>query len=78
MVDRGVYRKELEPIVQANEFVQTFPKIHYYRILAVYPLPLISVDICDAATGHLNAPLVAGVDSGETQITKIYLEELEI
>lgn len=78
MVDRGVYRKELEPIVQANEFVQTFPKIHYYRMLAVYPLPLISVDICDALTGHLNAALVAATESAEAEIPEVYLEEHEI
>lgn len=76
MVDRRVYRKEFEPIVQPNEFVQTFPDHKYYRMLAVYPLPLISVDLCDA--DHLAVGLVAAVESDEVEIPEVYLDESEI
>jgi len=76
MVERKVYKEVFEPIVQAHEFFQTFPKIHYYRVLAIFPLPLISIDLCDAE--HLNAALVANVESAEVEIDDIYLVNGEL
>jgi len=76
MVERKIYKKEFEPIVQPHEFVQTFPVIHYYEVLAIFPLPLISVDLCDAT--HLAVALVANVESGETEVNEVYLEKNEI
>lgn len=76
MVERKVYKERFEPIVQPHEFIQTFPNIHYYEVLAIFPLPLISVDICDA--NHLAAALVAGVESAEVEIKDVYLVDGEL
>lgn len=76
MVNRAIYKERFEPIVQAHEFLQTFPKIHYYEVLAILPLPLISLDLC--AVGHLGVGLVAGVESVEDEIDEVYLDDDEI
>lgn len=74
-VDRRIYKEVFEPIVQANEFIQTFPKGKYYVVKAIYTLPLLSVDICDAT--HLNGNLTT-TESSEVEIDDIYLDELEL
>jgi len=76
MVDRKVYSEHFEPIVQPNEFFQTFPKIKFYKVKAIYPLPQLSVDICDA--NHLNAGLVATVESRDLAIPDVYLDDMEL
>ena len=76
MVERKVYKERFEPIVQPHEFFQTFPKIKYYEVQAIYPLPLISVDLCDA--NHLNATLVAAAESAETEVNDVYLDDGEL
>ncbi len=77
-VDRRVYVEKFEPVVQPHEFLQTFPKIHYYEVQAVYTLPLLPVDICDNLTGHLNSPLAFNVATGRFELPDIYLDDLEL
>lgn len=76
MVDRRVYVEILEPVVQPHEFIQTFPKRHYYEVLAIYGLPELPVNICDAT--HINAPLVLNVQSAQFELPDIYLDNLEL
>jgi len=75
MVDRGLYRRWFEPIIQPGEFLMTFPDKVYYVVGIVYPLPLLSVDICDS--NHLNASLTTG-ESAEVEINDVYLDDGEI
>lgn len=77
-VERKVYAEKFEPVVQPNEFVRTYPKNHYYVVDAIYGLPLLPVDICDAGLGHLNTPLVFGVQSARFELPDIYLDDLEL
>jgi hypothetical protein len=76
MVDRRVHVETFEPVVQPNEFIQTFPKYHYYKVLAIYGLPALPVNICDAA--HLNAPLAFNVQSAQFELPDVYFDNLEL
>ncbi len=75
-VDRKIYEEKFLPVVQPNEFVQTYPKIHYYQVNAIYTLPWIPVDVCDIK--HLNAALVVNAESADIELSDIYLDDLEI
>lgn len=75
MVERGLYLKDFEPIVQSNEFLETYPKEKYYVAKVIYALPLLSVDICDS--DHINANL-ATTESIEVEIDDVYLDSDEI
>jgi len=74
-VDRRIYREVFEPVVQAGEYIQTFPKGKYYRVRCIYTLPLLSVDLCDSE--HLNGNLTTS-ESSEVEIKDVYLNELEL
>jgi hypothetical protein len=78
MVDRRVFVERFEPVVQPHEYIQTFPKRHYYEVLAIYGLPELPVNICDANLGHLNAPLAFNVQSLQFELPDIYLDNLEL
>lgn len=75
MVERKVYAEKFEPIVQPNEFLQTFPVVEYYKVVAIYPLPLLEVDIADS--DHLNAS-VTTTESAEQEIEDVYLDTSEL
>lgn len=75
MVDRVLYKREFEPIVQPGEFLMTFPAKEYYVVGMIYPLPLLSVDLCDSS--HLNASLTTS-ESSETEVNDIYLDDDEL
>lgn len=75
MVDRLMYKEKFEPIVQANEFLQTYPAGKYYVVRAIYTLPLLPVNLCDA--DHLNTSITT-TESAEIEIDDIYLDTLEI
>jgi len=74
-VDRRVYKEVFEPVVQPNEFLQTFPAGKYYRVKAIYTLPLLSVNLCDA--DHLNGSITT-TESAEVEIPDVYLDGLEL
>jgi hypothetical protein len=77
MVDRALYKEKFEPIVQPNEFIQTFPKVKYYVVKAIYALPLLVVDLIDA--DHLGAAVdITTTESAEVEIKDIYLDDLEL
>ena len=75
MVDRMVYRERFEPVIQANEFLQTFPKKRFYMPVAIYTLPLLVVNLCDA--DHLNGDITT-TESAEVEIDDVYLDGLEL
>ncbi|MEM2849056.1 MAG: hypothetical protein QXI36_02130 [Candidatus Bathyarchaeia archaeon] len=75
MVDRKIYSEKFEPVVQPNEYIQTFPTVNYYIVKAIYPLPLLEVDLCDS--DHLNANLTT-TESAEVEIDDVYLDDLEL
>jgi hypothetical protein len=75
MVDRKVYAEKFEPVVQPNEFIQTFPKVKYYVVKAIYTLPLLAVNLCDS--DHLNASITTS-ESAEVEIDDVYLDDLEL
>jgi hypothetical protein len=75
MVVRGLYLRYLEPIVQYGEYLRTFPAQKLYVVAAIYPLPLLEVDLCDAA--HLGANLTT-TESSEVEIDDVYLDDLEL
>lgn len=74
-VVRGLYLKDFEPVVQPDEFIETFPKKKYYVVGMVYTLPLLSVNICDS--DHLNANLTT-TESAEDQLDDVYVDADEI
>lgn len=73
-VDRRVYREVFEPIVQAGEFIQTFPTVKFYKVLCIYPLPLLPVNMCGSE--HLNADITT-TESAEDEIDDVYLGKNE-
>jgi hypothetical protein len=75
MVDRKVYAEKFEPVVQAGEFIQTFPKGKYYVVKAIYTLPLLPVNLCDS--DHLNASITT-TESAEVEIDDVYLDDNEL
>lgn len=75
MVVRGLYLETFEPLVQPLEYLETFPKTKLYQVQMVYPLPLLSVNICDS--DHLDASLTTS-ESAEQEIPEIYLDKDEI
>ena len=75
MVDRMVYRERFEPILQAGEFLQTFPKKRFYVVKVIYTLPLLAVNLCDA--DHLNGDITT-TESAEVEIDDVYLDGLEL
>lgn len=77
MVVRGLYLRYLEPIVQYGEYIRLFPKPkkNLYVVAAIYPLPLLEVDLCDA--NHLNANITT-TESSEVEVDDIYLDDLEL
>jgi hypothetical protein len=78
-VDRTVYKdRRFEPIVQPREFIQTFPDVHFYKVAVIYTLPWLGVDVCDNATGHLNAPLAFNVQSRIFELPDVYLDDGEL
>ena len=77
-VDRRVYIEKFEPVVQPHEYIQTYPKVKFYQVDAIYALPLLSVNVCDAGAGHLNAPLAFGVQSALFELRDIYLDNKEL
>ena len=74
-VDRRVYKEVFEPVVQAGEYLQTFPKVKFYKVLAIYPLPLLTVNLC--GSDHLNANITT-TESAEDEIDDVYLDKNEI
>lgn len=74
-VDRRVYREVFEPVVQANEYIQTFPAVNYYRVKCIYPLPLLPVNLCDS--DHLGGDITTD-ESDEVEIPDVYLDKLEL
>ena len=74
-VDRRIYKEVFEPIIQANEFLQTFPKKKFYVVKAIYTLPLLAVNLCDA--DHLNGDITT-TESAEVEIDDVYLDDLEL
>jgi len=75
MVDRKVYAEKFEPVVQPNEFIQTFPKGKYYVVKAIYTLPLLAVNLCDS--DHLDGNITT-TESSEVQIDDVYLDDNEL
>ena len=75
MVERKLYAKDFEPIVQPGEYLETYPKKKFYRVEMVYPQPLLTVDLCDS--DHLNADLTT-TESSEVEIEDIYMDNGEI
>ena len=75
MVDRGLYKEKFEPILQAGEFLQTFPKKKFYVVKAIYSLPLLPVNLCDS--DHLNTTITTA-ESAEVEIDDVYLDDLEL
>ena len=75
MVDRGVFKEKFEPILQAGEFLQTFPKKKFYVVKAIYSLPLLPVNLCDS--DHLNTTITTA-ESAEVEIDDVYLDDLEL
>ncbi len=75
MVVRGLYLKDFEPIVQPREYLETITDKKFYLVEMIYPLPLLSVDLCDA--DHLGANVTV-VESGEIEIDDVYLDDNEI
>lgn len=75
MVDRGLYKKEFEPICQPGEYIETYPTKKFYLVNMVYPQPILSVDLCDAT--HLAASL-ATTESAEVEIDDVYVDDGEI
>ena len=74
-VDRRIYKEVFEPIIQANEFLQTFPKKKFYVVKVIYTLPLLAVNLCDA--DHLNGNITTA-ESAEVEVDDIYLDGLEL
>jgi len=77
-VDRRVYIEKFEPVVQPREYLQTYPKKHYYVVDAIYTLPLLAVNICDAGTGHLGVGLALNVQSALFELPDVYLDNKEL
>lgn len=75
MVERGLYLKDFEPIVQPKEYLETYQAGKFYVVEMVYILPNLEVDLCDA--DHLNTSLLT-TESAEVQIDDVYLDDLEI
>lgn len=74
-VDRRVYKEVFEPIVQPLEFIQLFPDVAYYKVLAIYALPLLPVNLCDS--DHLNGNITT-TESAEVEIDDVYLDDKEL
>lgn len=74
-MERGLYLKDFEPIVQPREFLETYPTKKYYVVDIIYPLPLLEVDLTDS--DHLNAA-VTTTESAEIEIDDVYLDDGEI
>lgn len=74
-VDRKVYREVFEPIVQAGEFIQTFPTVKFYKVKCIYTLPLLVVNMCDS--DHLNTTITT-TESAEDEIDDVYLDKNEL
>lgn len=77
MVERKLYAKDFEPIVQPGEYLEIFPKPkdNIYRAKAIYPLPLLVVDLADS--DHLATP-VTTAESAEVEIDDLYMDNLEL
>ena len=77
MVERKLYAKYFEPIVQPGEYLELYPsnKKKYVLADAIYPLPLLVVDLCDA--DHLNTT-VTTTESGEVEIDDVYVDDNEL
>lgn len=77
MVDRKLYAKDFEPIVQPGEYIEVYPKKprEFYVVGMVYPLPLLSVNLADS--DHLGGA-VTTAESAEVQINDVYLDDGEL
>jgi len=77
MVERKLYAKDFEPIVQPGEYIELYPRSEreVYVVEMVFPLPLLEVDLCDA--DHLNATLTTS-ESGEIEIDDVYADNQEL
>lgn len=80
MVDRGIFKKDFEPIVQPGEYIEVWPTPKsptkkYYKVEMVLPLPLLEVDVCDSE--HLDGNVTTS-ESNEVEIDDIYLNDGEI
>lgn len=76
MVDRGLFKEKFEPVVQPGEYIQTYPKTKkFYRVKAIYALPLLPVNLCDS--DHLDGNITTS-ESAEIEIDDVYLDDLEL
>lgn len=81
MVDRKLYSKDFEPIVQPGEYLEFFPSDILDKpsvgvlVKMVYPLPLLRIDLCDS--DHLAANLTTS-ESAEDELDDLDLDDGEL
>jgi len=81
MVDRKLYSRDFEPIVQPGEYLEFFPSDQLDKpnvgvlVKMVYPLPLLRINLCDA--DHLNANLTTA-ESAEDELDDLDLDDNEL
>lgn len=81
MVDRKIYNRYFEPIVQPGEYLELFPKDILdagevgVKVVTIYPLPLLVIDLCDSE--HLNTTLTT-TQSAEDKLDDLDLSKNEL
>ena len=81
MVDRKIYNRYFEPIVQPGEFLEFFPRDVLksgdvgVRVITIYPLPLKRLNLCDST--HLSANLTTA-ESSEDELDDLDLDDGEL
>lgn len=81
MVDRKIYNRYFEPVVQPGEYLELFPSDALgksgvgVRVKTIYPLPLKRLDLCDSE--HLNASLTT-TESAEDELDDLDLNSNEL
>jgi len=81
MVDRKIYNRYFEPVVQPGEYLELFPRDVLkagevgVRVVTIFPLPLLRIDLADS--DHLNAS-VTTTESGEDLLDDLDLDDGEL
>lgn len=80
MVERKLYAKTFEPIVQPREYLERYPpkkdKSNLYQVEMVYPQPLLVVDLCDS--DHLGGDVTFLAETKQVKIVEVEMDGGEI